>query len=101
MESDQCHKPILLLWYIALCFVVHCIVLRGTLHGALLYIALCLRYIALCLVVHCIVFCCALWYAYIALWFVVHCIVVRGRPTLHCDCGTLHCACDTLHCALW
>ena len=71
------------LWYIALCFVVHCMRLGSTLHCVLWYIEL-------FFVVHCIVFCgklhCVSWY--IALGLVVHCIVL---------CGTLH---DAIICSL-
>ena len=94
----HCALLYIALWHIALCFLVRCIALCGTLHFALWYMHCTLWHIALCFVVHCIVrWCilhCGLWY--IALRVVIHCTVPCGK--LHCACNVL---CGTLHFALW
>ena len=76
------------LWYIGLCFVVHCIVFCGKFYCALWYISLCfmvihvrcgrLYNIALCgkPALHCAMWC-------IALCVVVHCIALCG-PIVIC-----------------
>ena len=72
------------LWYIALCFVVHCIVLCGSFHCALWSIALCF----LCYgPLHCvcgpsIVFCDSV---NCALWSIALCFVHYGPFIVLCD----------------
>ena len=97
------------LWFIALWFVVHCIVPRATLLCALSYMYCALWSITSCIVVHYTMLCgalhCVLWY--ISLYFVLRCSVRCN--TLHCDlcyialCIVVHCIlrCCTLHCTMW